>query len=770
MTSRLISFLGLLSVATSLASGTVVFESDFSTATQAATDAPVLHNGFVAPGFSVSDFTKGAGLGPFRIDDSGASTPAERFLSEPAGSNNSNFSDAFLNDAYIEFSVETSIPAVFTRLDFTMRGHGSAQTGSITVRSSVDDFAADLGTVSGVMNTRHPLQIDLSTFEGFDGATTVTFRFYLYDDYEGQNNRRIGIDAVSLHVATGQDFGSLFGTLVPAGDNRYYADKLGYLEFYSDSWMRHDRIGWMYVEPERFENWVHSVDSGWLFFKSDLLPWYLSGDAGWQYEFAVDPPTPIGEEELRLNPLFTDNMVLQRDRPIRVFGTGTPYATVDIDLAGFEGSATVTENGEWLAELPALAAGFEPLELHVTSGSGTIRLSNILIGDVWLGSGQSNMARPVRGSPAMPVEADNRHHPHVRVTTIAIQASAEPRSEVVLDPTFQSSWQVCSGELIDDFSALGFYFGTYLQRELNMPIGVIISARGATRIESWCSLDTLRDAGVIDADYTLPATVNHNTPSGLYNAMIHPLRDFPLKGVIWYQGEANANQGDPVEYGRVFPAMITAWRDLFGQSEMPFLFVQLAPFRANNAPEGNWPLLREAQADALVLPGTGMAVITDAGEFADIHPQDKQTPGERLALLALELDGLEAVARSPLFDELVIRRDGRCEVHFKHTASGLKIRRVVMNRQANFAPGEDPQAFVVEAESLRGFEIRAADGVWMEANAEIVSPVNGLPDYVEVWSPQVSEPVAVRYGWANFPLCNLYNSAGLPASPFRSDR
>lgn len=760
----------LLSIAAQWSQANTVFQTDFSASTQTAVDAPVVHHGFVAPGFVVSDFTKGAGLGPFRIDDSGADTAADRFLSEPAGSNNSSFGEAFVNDAYIEFSILASITITFVQLEFTMRGHGSTNIGYITVRSSLDDYAADLGTVSGAMNTKHLQSIDLTEFQGFDGADEITFRFYLYDEYEGQNNRRIGIDSVQIYAATGFGISDLFGDLMPIIDNRYYANDFGYLELFSNSWIRHDGLGWMYADPQRLENWVHSVDLGWLFIRNDLLPWYMSVDHGWKYNFADEKPTPIGEMEIQLNPLFTDNMVLQRDQPIRIFGTGSPDTPITVELDEQSASTTVNESGEWLVELSALSASFEPREMILSSGENSVTVGNILIGDVWLGSGQSNMARPVRGNAAVPVPPENRHHPDLRFTTLSIRANAEPLETMVLDGTVLGSWQECSGDFIDDFSGLGFYFGTHLQRELNVPVGIVISARGATRIESWCSLETLQEVGILDTAFNYPSNVNHSTPTALYNAMIHPLRHFRFKGVIWYQGEANANQGDPLEYGRLFPAMISGWRDLFGQPEMPFLYVQLAPFRANNAPDDHWPLLREAQADALSLPYTGMAVITDAGEFADIHPQDKRTPGERLALLALEMDGVGAAARSPLFDEFVIRQDGRCEVHFQHTGSGLETRRVAMNRQTNIAPGEDPQAFIVEADSLHGFEILGEDGVWTAAMAEIISPGNGRPDYVEVWSPELSEPVAVRYGWANFPLCNLYNGAGLPASPFRSDR
>jgi sialate O-acetylesterase len=198
--------------------------------------------------------------------------------------------------------------------------------------------------------------------------------------------------------------------------------------------------------------------------------------------------------------------------------------------------------------------------------------------------------------------------------------------------------------------------------------------------------------------------------------------------------------------------------------------VQLAPYPARYAPPDAWPLLREQQADSLKVPHTEMVVTTDAGEHKDIHPQDKRTPGERLAQVALSMEGIDKPVRSPLFERLVIRQDGRCEIYFTNAQSGLKTQRVAMNRRPDIAPGQDPHALVAEKEILQGFEIRGADGNWISARASIQSPGNGLPDYVEVWSPEVPDPVSVRYGWANFPLCNLYNREGQPASPFRSDR
>ncbi len=494
----------------------------------------------------------------------------------------------------------------------------------------------------------------------------------------------------------------------------------------------------------------------------------ISGQMNSQTASAQSHKSPMAFE---LHPLFADNMVLQRDQPIRIFGTGSPHITLTVTLGEDSATAKVGSNGEWLVELPARAASYLSLDMKVAHQSESIVIENILIGDVWLGSGQSNMVWKIEKTPAVPVVPENRNHPYLRMASIAIETSSEPLDSAAIADEFNGKWQLGTGDIIDQFSALGFYFGTYLQRNLDVPVGVIISGRGGALIECWCSLDTLMGIGVLDADFTFPTRVDQRrTPTALYNAMIHPLRKFPIKGVIWYQGEANANRGDPTEYSKLFQALISSWRNLFGQAEMPFLFVQLPPFHARYAPPDNWPILREQQADSLQLPYTEMVVITDAGEYEDIHPQDKRTPGERLARLALNLEGIGNPARSPLFERLVIRQDGRCEIYFTNAQSGLKTQRVAMNRRPNIAPGQDLQAFVAEAEILQGFEIRGADGNWTWARANIHSPGNGLPDYVEVWSPEVPDPVAVRYGWANFPLCNLYNREGQPASPFRSDR
>jgi sialate O-acetylesterase len=460
--------------------------------------------------------------------------------------------------------------------------------------------------------------------------------------------------------------------------------------------------------------------------------------------------------------LFADNMVVQRDRPFRIFGTANAGQTVAISFAGRQVACCADTNGVWQTELSPFKASLDPLEMEITDGADKIILKNILVGDVWLCSGQSNMQRPVKAFSALKIDPEEKH-PVVRVVATEQRTSAQPLDTVPIASAFAGSWQECSGEALQNTSATAFYFGTRLQRELNVPIGLVVNAWGGTRIEPWCSRETLESIGVV-GDAGNSQKVNQDTPSALYNAMIYPLRNFGFKGVIWYQGESNARNGDPVKYRDVFSSMITDWRDLFGQPRMPFLFVQLAPF-GGRGPAESWAVLRESQAKALSLPNTGMAVITDAGEFADIHPQQKRVVGERLALQALKLDGRSVAADSPVFSKIETG-GSRCRLWFDHAESGLETRRVAMNRQRDLPPGTDPQAFVAEADCLYGFEICGADRKWGEARARILP---GEPGAVEVWSDQVSSPVAVRYGWANFPLCNLYNGNGLPASPFRTD-
>jgi hypothetical protein len=334
--------------------GAIVFHTDFSEAFQSVTDAPVEHKGSVASGFAVSAFTKGMGLGPFRIDYPDEALQEHPFIGEPAGTNYATLQEAVDNNAYIEFNIKADTATRFTRMDFGLRGRGARAEAYATVRSSLDNFKQDLGAAAGYLNMMTEHSIDLTRFKGFESARAITFRIYLYDDYTGQNNRRIGIDFVILHA-----------------------------------------------EP---------------FLRGSALQTISEPIAK-----ANIPLQKSVEGSLHLHGLFTDNMVLQRDQPIRISGTGVAGSRVEVRLGDDSTSATLDDSGHWQVLLPARPASFTPLDLQVITESESIGLSNILIGDVWLGSGQSNMARPIRGSAAVQVADDCRYHPNLRFATIAIR-------------------------------------------------------------------------------------------------------------------------------------------------------------------------------------------------------------------------------------------------------------------------------------------------------------------------------------------------------------
>jgi sialate O-acetylesterase len=329
-------------------------------------------------------------------------------------------------------------------------------------------------------------------------------------------------------------------------------------------------------------------------------------------------------------------------------------------------------------------------------------------------------------------------HPQIRLFTVPRQAAPEPQSDVL------GNWNVCSPQTIPTFSAVAYHFGQALQKELDVPIGLINTSFGGTPAEAWTSRQGLAEHQSLQHYVARPADPkNKNGATGLYNAMIHPLVPFAIRGAIWYQGESNA--GRAFEYRTLFPAMITDWRRVWGQGDFPFLFVQLAPFKpiVDQPVESDWAELREAQLyTAQSVPKTAMAVITDVGDEKDIHPKQKQPVGERLALAAraLAYGEQKLVFSGPEFKEAKVDA-GKMVLSFKHVGDGL----------------------AAKGDSLTGFTIAGSDRKFVNAYAEIRN------DQVVVWHPEVSQPVAVRYGWANYPTGNLWNTGGLPATPFRTD-
>ncbi|ADV62558.1 Sialate O-acetylesterase [Isosphaera pallida ATCC 43644] len=466
---------------------------------------------------------------------------------------------------------------------------------------------------------------------------------------------------------------------------------------------------------------------------------WLLGLAFWTAAVA-----PRAEAEVSLASVFTDGMVLQQDRPVPVWGQAAPGSKITVSIQDQTAEAVADANGAFRAVLPPLKAG-GPFTLTV-EGDGALERHDVLVGEVWICSGQSNMQWSFKmlGDAETPARSSN---PRIRLLTVPRRGAATPQT------SFEGRWVACGPETLGDFSAVAYYFGRMLEKELQVPIGLISTNYGGTPAEAWTRPETLASypelayfAKNLDkrlADLEAAGKSLRNEPGVLYNAMIAPLVPYAIRGVIWYQGESNA--GRAYEYRTLFPAMIHDWRAAWGQGDFPFLFVQLAPFKkiVESPQESDWAELREAQAlTAKIVPQTAMAVITDAGDPNDIHPKKKQPVGERLAKAALGMTyGFDTPYTGPIYHSLTIKGN-EAIVKFVGFAGGLVAR-------------DGP---------LTGFAVAGPDGVFVNAQARIEG------DSVIATAPEVAHPVAVRFGWADYPVVNLFDEAGLPASPFRTDQ
>jgi len=490
--------------------------------------------------------------------------------------------------------------------------------------------------------------------------------------------------------------------------------------------------------------------------------------------------------EARLPGILSSHMVLQRDRPIHVWGWSNPGERVSVELHGVGREAIGDSLGNWSVFLPPETAG-GPFQLTVTTHeqivSGDIHthltnkivLDDILIGDVWFASGQSNMEFPLKGWDGAPMKDSAREiagaaQPQIRLLHIPQKASDFPLFDT------DASWTVCSPETAAKFSAVAYLFGRELNQRERVPIGLIDSTWGGTVAEAWVSLEGIADdAGLMpvfaarasmmlqqdevaailaeekredlaaqQAGHAPPHHVWHPAPeswapAALFNGMVAPVTTYAIKGVIWYQGESNSRQTFAPTYARLFPALIADWRRHWHEGNFPFLFVQISSF-ASDATEA-WPVIREAQRRSLSATNTAMAVTIDIGDPDNVHPADKQSVAARLALAARALAYGENVEYSgPLFRQATPEGDAM-RVWFDHTANGL----------------------VAKGDSLQGFEIAGEDGHYVTASAHIDG------NTVVVSNSQVTAPKCVRYGWSNAPVVNLFNSDGLPASPFTSE-
>jgi sialate O-acetylesterase len=483
--------------------------------------------------------------------------------------------------------------------------------------------------------------------------------------------------------------------------------------------------------------------------------------------------------------------VLQQELAVPVFGSAEPSAKVTVSFEAQSHEVTADADGSWIAILDPLIANAKGQSMTVTSGDETVIIEGLLIGEVWIGSGQSNMAMSVERSLAMDgavKAASNGQYANIRLFKAPVEGASEPLSEV------NAEWKLATPEAVKKFSAAAFFFGARLSEDRSVPVGLIQAASGGTNAYSWINLETLASdpAAAATRDYWSAAVRNHpdamgrykakfekwikkrqaakkanepfderaprepvgpdhvKRPAGHYNAMVAPLQPYAIRGVIWYQGEANSREPFNVGYRDLMFALVEGWRSDWAKAshgkierrDFPFYLVQL-PNYANGDPEG-WPIIREQMLKFWEEgTNTGMVVAIDKGEAEDSHPQDKKPIGERLARFArANTYGENIVFSGPVFDSLQIK-GSKAVVSFRYPGGGLAS---------------------LDGEALRYFEIADADGTFSAAVASIEG------ETLVISSEKVPEPRAVRYAWSNNPEgANFGNAEGLPASPFRTD-
>jgi sialate O-acetylesterase len=502
---------------------------------------------------------------------------------------------------------------------------------------------------------------------------------------------------------------------------------------------------------------------------------------------AVVLSVSIAEAKIKLPALISDHMVLQQEVKANVWGWAEPGEKVTIKFGDKTASTTTGPDKKWSVRLDGLKAGTAG-DLTI-AGEDTVVVKDVLVGEVWVGSGQSNMEWIVQAAGNPEQEKAAANYPQIRMFTVTKAPSDKPKDDCV------GTWQVCSPETVAKFSAVGYYFSRELHQKLKVPIGLIHTSWGGTPAEFWTPPAVLERNPSFKtyferwekqkADYpkakaafdeavakwkvkaeeakaeNKPVPTAPRAPRGgdafggpgcLWNGMVEPVLPYTIQGAIWYQGESNANnEEEATRYRALFPTMILSWRNAWSQAglrdsenpEFPFLFVQLANFRQRypDPVDSSWARLREAQLMTLELPHTGMAVAIDIGEADDIHPKNKQEVGRRLALSALaQVYYIDTEYSGPIYSGFQ-EEDNRIRLSFRN-ANGLKAS---------------------DGGKIKGFAIAGEDKKFVWADVTIDG------DHVLISSPQVPKPVSVRYAWSDNPECNLVNEAGLPASPFRTD-
>ena len=465
--------------------------------------------------------------------------------------------------------------------------------------------------------------------------------------------------------------------------------------------------------------------------------------------------------DVQLPGIISDHMLLQRDMPVRIFGKAQPGEAVSVAFRGQTVQTVTDATGRWEAWLKPMASG--PAAAMTVQGANTITIADVLVGDVWIGSGQSNMQWAVWQSDNADAEIAAAKFPQIRLFYVPRKTSSVPVEDV------DAKWVVCSPETIKDFSAVLYYFGRQMHQDLKAPVGLIHSSWGGTPIASWISGPALMGnarlepflsfwqnmvlhypenqsryeqavkkweaGGSQGARPAVPLGPGHqHEPTTLYNAMIAPLVKYTIKGALWYQGETEAGRTQGDIYGEALMTLVSDWRRAFGQGDFPFYWVQLANY-GNATKNGHWMLVQEGQVKATALRNTGVAIINDIGNQTSIHPTNKQDVGRRLAMLA------QNTGESAQYRQFT-REGNAIRIWFDHAGKALKVR------------GNGP---------LTGFQIAGSDRKYVAASARIEGTT------VVVSSSEVTDPRSVRYAWDCFPDANLINEWGLPASLFRTD-